>query len=69
VDDFERDSIIIDIIPGDSLSSSYLFDGKFSNNIKKGILFKTTFSYAGFEQQKKFFKNPKILLLNHEVFF
>lgn len=32
-----------------------------------GVAFKKTFSYAGFEQQPKSFKNPKILLLNLEL--
>lgn len=33
----------------------------------KGVAFKKTFSYAGFEQQPKKFENPKILLLNVEL--
>lgn len=33
----------------------------------KGVAFKKTFSYAGFEQQPKAFDNPKILLLNIEL--
>eukprot|EP01124_Arcella_intermedia_P013291 TRINITY_DN196_c0_g1_i1.p1 TRINITY_DN196_c0_g1~~TRINITY_DN196_c0_g1_i1.p1 ORF type:complete len:568 (-),score=115.00 TRINITY_DN196_c0_g1_i1:64-1575(-) len=33
----------------------------------EGVAFKKTFSYAGFEQQPKKFKNPKILLLNVEL--
>eukprot|EP00796_Vickermania_ingenoplastis_P005398 gene5400-3887_t len=32
-----------------------------------GVAFKKTFSYAGFEQQQKLFKNPKVLLLNVEL--
>lgn len=32
-----------------------------------GVAFKKTFSYAGFEQQPKSFKNPKICLLNLEL--
>lgn len=32
-----------------------------------GVAFKKTFSYAGFEQQPKSFKNPKILCLNVEL--
>eukprot|EP00758_Cryptobia_borreli_P003059 Tbor_TRINITY_DN3495_c0_g1::TRINITY_DN3495_c0_g1_i1::g.3765::m.3765/K09499/CCT7; T-complex protein 1 subunit eta len=32
-----------------------------------GVAFEKTFSYAGFEQQTKMFKNPKILLLNVEL--
>src|ERR1700737_3495387 len=33
----------------------------------KGVAFKKSFSYAGFEQQPKSFKNPKILCLNVEL--
>ena len=33
----------------------------------KGVAFKKTFSYAGFEQQPKHLVNPKILLLNVEL--
>eukprot|EP00741_Cyanophora_paradoxa_P008702 tig00001371_g8424.t1 len=33
----------------------------------KGVAFKKTFSYAGFEQQPKSFKDPKIVLLNMEL--
>lgn len=33
----------------------------------KGVAFKKTFSYAGFEQQPKKLKNPKIALLQHEL--
>ncbi len=32
-----------------------------------GVAFKKTFSYAGFEQQPKYFERPKILLLNVEL--
>jgi len=32
-----------------------------------GVAFKKTFSYAGFEQQPKSFKNPKMLSLNIEL--
>lgn len=32
-----------------------------------GVAFKKTFSYAGFEQQPKSFKNPKIVCLNVEL--
>lgn len=32
-----------------------------------GVAFEKTFSYAGFEQQPKYFDNPKILLLNLEL--
>lgn len=33
----------------------------------KGVAFKKTFSYAGFEQQPKKFKNPKVIMLNIEL--
>lgn len=33
----------------------------------KGVAFAKTFSYAGFEQQPKYFENPKILSLNLEL--
>ena len=33
----------------------------------KGVAFKKSFSYAGFEQQPKSFKNPKVLCLNVEL--
>ena len=33
----------------------------------RGVAFEKTFSYAGFEQQPKYFTNPKILLLNLEL--
>lgn len=33
----------------------------------RGVAFKKTFAYAGFEQQPKHFINPKILLLNVEL--
>merc|ERR1719348_2244861 len=32
-----------------------------------GVAFKKTFSYAGFEMQKKTYKNPKIAMLNIEL--
>ncbi|KAL0490638.1 TCP-1 chaperonin, eta subunit [Acrasis kona] len=54
----DQDCIQILPIQGGSFSDSYLIDG---------IVFKRTFSYAGFEQQQKRIKNAKILLLNHEI--
>jgi T-complex protein 1 subunit eta len=33
----------------------------------RGVAFKKSFSYAGFEQQPKTFKNPTILCLNVEL--
>merc|ERR1719436_1059257 len=37
------------------------------STLVEGVAFKKTFSYAGFEQQPKSFKNPKILLLSLEL--
>jgi T-complex protein 1 subunit eta len=45
-------------VPGGSVTDSFLV---------KGVAFKKTFSYAGFEQQPKQFTAPKILLLNVEL--
>lgn len=45
-------------VPGGSVTESFLV---------KGVAFKRTFSYAGFEQQPKTFATPKILLLNLEL--
>ncbi|RIA97734.1 chaperonin Cpn60/TCP-1 family [Glomus cerebriforme] len=45
-------------IPGGGMEDSLLVNG---------VAFKKTFSYAGFEQQPKSFKNPKILSLNVEL--
>ncbi len=45
-------------VSGGSVTDSFLV---------KGVAFKKTFSYAGFEQQPKHLKNPKILLLNVEL--
>ncbi|KAL1915875.1 uncharacterized protein VTP21DRAFT_6263 [Calcarisporiella thermophila] len=45
-------------IPGGAMQDSMLV---------AGVAFKKTFSYAGFEQQPKSFKNPKIVCLNVEL--
>lgn len=45
-------------IPGGSIEESQLV---------RGVAFKKTFSYAGFEQQPKTFKDPAILCLNVEL--
>ncbi|KAJ4783833.1 T-complex protein 1 subunit eta [Rhynchospora pubera] len=45
-------------VPGGTMRDSFLV---------KGVAFKKTFSYAGFEQQPKKFLSPKILLLNIEL--
>ena len=45
-------------VQGGGLRDSFLVDG---------VAFKKTFSYAGFEMQRKSYDNPKILLLNIEL--
>ena len=45
-------------VPGGALQDSMFVDG---------VAFKKTFAYAGFEQQPKSFKTPKILSLNVEL--
>ena len=45
-------------VQGGGLRDSFLVDG---------VAFKKTFSYAGFEMQKKKYANPKILALNIEL--
>lgn len=50
--------IAIKKIPGGDVRQSFLV---------KGVAFKKTFSYAGFEQMTKKFTNPKVLLLNVEL--
>lgn len=54
----DKDLIGIKHITGGSIHDSMLVDG---------VAFKKTFSYAGFEQQPKKFKDPKIVLLNVEL--
>lgn len=53
-----RQLVAIKKIPGGDVRSSFLV---------RGVAFKKTFSYAGFEQMTKKFTNPKILLLNVEL--
>jgi len=45
-------------VPGGALEDTVLVPG---------VAFKKTFSYAGFEMQKKTYKNPKIAMLNIEL--
>jgi T-complex protein 1 subunit eta len=45
-------------IPGGGMQDSQLI---------RGVAFKKTFAYAGFEQQPKSFKDPKVLCLNVEL--
>jgi T-complex protein 1 subunit eta len=54
----DRDLIGVKLVTGGSITDSFLVDG---------VAFKKTFSYAGFEQAPKQFKNPKICLLNVEL--
>lgn len=54
----DKELIGLKHVLGGSVADSQLVDG---------VAFKKTFSYAGFEQQPKKFKNPKILLLNVEL--
>ena len=54
----DRNSIQLMDIPGGSVLDSFIVDG---------ICFKRTFYYAGYEQQKKFIENPRIIFLNHEL--
>jgi len=54
-----RDVIAIKKVPGGDVRQSFL--------VKGGVAFKKAFSYAGFEQMKKKFDKPKILLLNVEL--
>lgn len=54
----QKEMIGIKHVHGGSITDSMLVDG---------VAFKKTFSYAGFEQQPKKFKNPKVVLLNVEL--
>ena len=56
--DLDKNFIGIKKVTGGSITDSFLVEG---------VAFKKTFSYAGFEQQPKKFKNPKICLLNVEL--
>jgi len=57
-DDLNEKLIGIKKIPGGSLTDSLFVNG---------VAFKKTFSYAGFEQQPKSFRKPKIVCLNVEL--
>lgn len=60
LDQIDLDESLIGMkkIPGGGMEDSILV---------KGVAFKKTFSYAGFEQQPKSFKDPKILCLSVEL--
>ena len=57
-DDLNEKLIGIKKVPGGALQDSLFVNG---------VAFKKTFSYAGFEQQPKSFKNPKIVCLSVEL--
>ncbi|KAK8789574.1 hypothetical protein WA171_001666 [Blastocystis sp. BT1] len=57
-DDLDLGLVGIKKVSGGSVTDSTLI---------RGVAFEKTFSYAGFEQQPKYFDNPKILLLNLEL--
>ncbi|KAL9045443.1 MAG: hypothetical protein Q9214_001509 [Letrouitia sp. 1 TL-2023] len=57
-DDLDEKLIGIKKVTGGALQDSLFVNG---------VAFKKTFSYAGFEQQPKSFKNPKIVCLNVEL--
>ena len=57
-EDLSLDMIGVKKVAGGTLEDSMLI---------KGVAFKKTFSYAGFEQQPKKFKDCKIVLLNVEL--
>jgi T-complex protein 1 subunit eta len=57
-DDLNEKLIGMKKVNGGGLQDSLFVDG---------VAFKKTFSYAGFEQQPKSFKNPKIVCLNVEL--
>lgn len=57
-DDLDENLIGVKKIPGGAMEDSLFI---------KGVAFKKTFSYAGFEQQPKTFTDPKILSLNVEL--
>ncbi|KAE8212700.1 hypothetical protein CF327_g3675 [Tilletia walkeri] len=57
-EDLDESLIGVKKVPGGAMQDSQLV---------RGVAFKKTFAYAGFEQQPKSFKNPKILCLNVEL--
>ncbi|MCP8718345.1 MAG: T-complex protein 1 subunit eta [Asgard group archaeon] len=57
-EDLDENLIGIKKVPGGSMEDSLFVNG---------VAFKKTFSYAGFEQQPKYFKDPKIVCLNVEL--
>lgn len=59
----DQDDLNNKLIGMKKVTGGALQDSLFVN----GVAFKKTFSYAGFEQQPKSFKNPKIVCLNVEL--
>ena len=57
-EDLQKSDICIKKITGGSVTESFMVTG---------VCFKKTFSYAGFEQQRKMYENPKIAILNIEL--
>ncbi|KDN37203.1 putative CCT7-component of chaperonin-containing T-complex [Tilletiaria anomala UBC 951] len=57
-EDLDESLIGVKKVPGGAMQDSLLI---------KGVAFKKTFAYAGFEQQPKSFTDPKILCLNVEL--
>jgi len=57
-EDLNKEDIGIKKITGGSVTDSFLVEG---------VCFRKTFSYAGFEQQPKTFKDAKIAILNIEL--
>ncbi|KAL7416704.1 chaperonin Cpn60/TCP-1 family [Mrakia frigida] len=57
-EDLDENLIGTKKVPGGGMQDSLLI---------RGVAFKKTFSYAGFEQQPKSFVNPKVLCLNVEL--
>lgn len=57
-DDLDESLIGVKKIPGGGMQDSQLI---------RGVAFKKTFAYAGFEQQPKSFVDPKVLCLNVEL--
>ena len=57
-EDLQKSDIGIKKITGGSVTDSFMV---------RGVCFKKTFSYAGFEQQPKSFQNPKIICMNLEL--
>jgi len=61
-------SLLDDLLPLDMIGMKKVQGGGLEDSmLVEGVAFKKTFSYAGFEMQKKMFENPGIALLNIEL--